>query len=164
MNSVRQLRYTLAVVLLVGCGGGGGSQTTAPATSPVTASNKPSTSNSVPAKKKPGFALAPYRDKNPVLIVCSENREPFLSQVRDAQADLESRQIVVMEMFDLSQAYPQAKLYSGEALSKEAASDLHDIFSPTPTGTTVILVGTDGKIVSRQTGSVTLSSILEKLQ
>ncbi len=159
MKVVRLICLSFVAVVLVGCGSGDN----APPASPSTDGTTTQTSSNTGTRKQPGFALVPYRDKNPVLIVCSDNREPFLSQVREAQSDLQSRQIIVMELFDLSQAYPQARVFLGEPLSKEAASDLHDVFSPSPTGTTVILVGTDGKIVTRETGSVTLSSILGKL-
>ncbi|MCA9059888.1 MAG: DUF4174 domain-containing protein [Planctomycetaceae bacterium] len=130
-------------------GGAGGNPNVAP----------PQTAAPAPAK----FSLDQYRDKNWVLVVCGDNRDAFISQIRDAQTDIAAKQIVVLELANLSRADVTANIYGGETLSAQAATDLRDIFSPSPTGLTVILVGKDGKIASRETGTVSLTTLLEKV-
>lgn len=161
MNRTRTCLPLLVAVFFAGCG------------SDYTASQKPVKTGipqaptggvSKAEKIKPGgFSLANYKGKNPVLIVFGDNRDKFMADLSAVDADLRSREVVVIEAFDLSRAYPQAKIRNGEALSEQAASDLRDMFGPTPAGMTLVLIAKDGKVAATEKGAVDPKQLLEKL-
>lgn len=108
-------------------------------------------------------ALASYRGKNPVFIVMGDNRDAFLQKLTAADADLQSKNVVVVEVFDLSSASPKAQVWKGSSIPDQDAQGLVDMYGSGPTGTKIVVLDKEGKVAHRADGSVEIAELLSKL-
>ncbi len=122
------------------------------------------TGNANPGAANPaGFSLKNYEGKSPVLIVFGDDRADFMAQVEAQSEEIQAHNVVVVEVWDLSQNVKQGKVRGGPTLKELETMELADTFGPSPTGLTVVLVGMDGKVLAEQKSDHSAAALIDAM-
>lgn len=104
-----------------------------------------------------------FQGKQPVLVVLTSNQDALNQQLTAAEAELQAKNVVVYEVFDIDRAYAQGQRRGGAALSQQDASNLVDSYGMGPSGTIWTLIDKEGKTAYRGKENLTVTEILAKL-
>ena len=133
---------------------------------PSAADGTPATSELTASEKRSGFSLKTYAGKQPVLVLFNGSQDQTYQRFNEAlnqqQAGVDQHGLVVIEVFDTMRASPSGRIRNGESLSPEAATNLMDGLAGGGGSFKLVLIGKDGKIVSRG-GYTEPSQILAQL-
>ena len=135
-----------------------------PAASGTSSPAPPSQASAKPASDKSILdEIKSYQGKQPVLVVLTSNRDALNQQLTASEADLQAKNVVVYEVFDIDRAYAQGQRRGGAALSQQDASTLVDSYGMGPSGTIWNLIDKEGNTAYRGKENLTVTEILAKL-
>ena len=138
--------------------------------SPSAASGEPkvevytSESGAIYRKGNQSYSLKHYEGKNPILIIATPARDnrgyqQFNQEWGQRQADVQKHGLVLVEFFSMQ----EAAIRGGRTLNVAETNDLWDIYGPSPSSLTTILIDRDGKQVFRDTGAIDLNQVFATL-
>lgn len=135
-----------------------------PAASGTSSSAPPSQASTKPASDKSILdEIKSYQGKQPVLVVLTNYRDGLHQKLIEGEAELQAKNVVVYEVFDIDRAYAQGQRRGGADLSQQDASNLVDSYGMGPSGTVWNLIDKEGNMAYRGKEDLTVSEILAKL-